>query len=335
MTKIDIKFIANQAGVSPATVSRVLNGSKYVRPELAERVMAVVEKYQYSPNLTARSLVSHKSRLIGIVTPKVSTSFHAELISEIEKSTDGYGYDVIVSNISGCFAQEEKTFQMMRERQVDGVILLHENTAEEMTRLETMFPGPIVLASVRCETADEWSVTIDDYQAAHDATRAILDAGHRAVSGVFSDSYSGGTLRRAGFLAALQEAGLEPVSVLHSDCTVVGGESAARTIFANDSAPHPTAIFFVSDEMAIGALRALRELGRSLPDDVSVVGFDDIEMSGYVTPRLTTIHQPIAQIGQRATQLLMQLLNGETPELRQVVLPHSVVYRDSLHKLSG
>ena len=152
MAAIDIRFIALKAGVSPATVSRVMNGTKKVSPELAARVLETVDRYQYSPNLNARSLVHHRTKLIGIVTPNVSSSFHAALISEIEKALELAGYAVIVSNFSGDPDQEFRTFRMMRERVTDGVILLHENTEAEFMPIRQSFHAPIVLASVQTES---------------------------------------------------------------------------------------------------------------------------------------------------------------------------------------
>ena len=234
MATIDIKFIAAKAGVSPATVSRVLNRTKRVSAELEERVLEVVERYQYLPNLNARSLVHRRTKLIGIVAPKVSGSFHAALITEIEKSVDQYGYDVIVSNISGDPDQELKSFQTMRERQVDGVILLHENTVSEMERIRKYFGGPIVLASVRTESDGDYTVTVDDETASKEATAHLISLGHRRIAGVFSESYSGGTLRRRGFQSALAEAGLVPDLELTADCTIEGGVAAAEKLLQSD-----------------------------------------------------------------------------------------------------
>lgn len=327
MATIDIKFIAAKAGVSPATVSRVLNRTKKVSPELEKRVLEVVERYQYLPNLNARSLVHRRTKLIGIVAPKVSGAFHAALITEIEKSVNQFGYDVIVSNISGDPAQELKSFQTMRERQVDGVILLHENTPAEMERIRKYFWAPIVLASVRTESDDDYSVTIDDETAARDAVQYLISLCHRRISGVFSESYSGGTLRRRGFQSALAEAGLSPELDLTVDCTIDGGVDAADQVLrAGNTA---TAVFFMSDETAIGAIRRFKDAGVRIPEDLSIFSFDDIPYSDYVTPRLSTVRQPVAMIGKRAAEVLLKLVQNEKPAVKQVFIPHSVIIRDS------
>lgn len=327
MAAIDIRFIALKAGVSPATVSRVMNGTKKVSPELAARVLETVDRYQYSPNLNARSLVHHRTKLIGIVTPNVSGSFHAALISEIEKALELAGYAVIVSNFSGDPDQEFRTFRMMRERVTDGVILLHENTEAEFIPIRQSFHAPIVLASVQTESDADYSVSIDDERAAYDAARVIIENGHRRIAGVFSASYSAGTLRKRGFRRALSEAGLGPVLEITASCTLAGGIEAAETIGRSASAP--TAVFFMSDEAAIGAIRKFRDLGIRVPDDLSIVSFDDIPYSDFVTPRLTTVRQPIQRIGSAAAELLLRRIQGEEGMERKVYLPHSLTIRES------
>ena len=213
MDKIDIRFIASQAQVSPATVSRVLNKTKTVSPELRTRVLNTIEKYDYRPNQVARGLINHKTRLIGIVTPKVSNAFHAELISQIEAEADRAHYNVIISNILGNFENEKKTFRIMKDRQVDGIILLHENTPDEMRELEEIVDFPIVLASVRVKDSLLPTVAIDDERAAFEAARYLCQLGHVRIAGVFSDSYSTGTLRRKGFLEGLQSWGIDRNSI--------------------------------------------------------------------------------------------------------------------------
>ena len=184
MDKIDIRFIASQAQVSPATVSRVLNKTKTVSPELRTRVLNTIEKYDYRPNQVARGLINHKTRLIGIVTPKVSNAFHAELISQIEAEADRAHYNVIISNIWEILKMK-KTFRIMKDRQVDGIILLHENTPDEMRELEEI--RRFSNRSGECSVKDSLlpTVAIDDERAAFEAARYLCQLGHVRIA-VFS-----------------------------------------------------------------------------------------------------------------------------------------------------
>ena len=329
MDKIDIRFIASQAQVSPATVSRVLNKTKAVSPELRTRVLNTIEKYDYRPNQVARGLINHKTRLIGIVTPKVSNAFHAELISQIEAEADRARYNVIISNILGNFENEKKTFRIMKDRQVDGIILLHENTPDEMRELEEIADFPIVLASVRVKDSLLPTVAIDDERAAFEAARYLCQLGHVRIAGVFSDSYSTGTLRRKGFLEGLQSWGIDrnSISLYTTECSFGGGIAVATEI--KNQKNLPTAVFFASDEMAIGAINYFQDHGIRVPEDISVFSFDDIELSGFVRPRLSTIHQPIQDIGRKATDLLIKLIDEKPLAQREFLLPHQVIVRDS------
>ena len=329
MSKVDIRFIASQSQVSPATVSRVLNNSKTVSPELRSRVLAVVEKYDFHPNQMARSLISRKSRLIGIVTPKVSNAFHAELISQIEACADRFQYDVIISNIFDDFEKEKKTFRVMRDRQVEGIILLHENSPEEIRILQNIVDIPIVLATVRVKDSELPMVAVDDELAVFEATRYLAQLGHIRIAGVFSDSYSAGTLRKKGFLDCIRNQGLDEseISIYTAECSFSGGKQIAKEILSKE--PVPTAIFFTSDEMAIAAINQFQDSGYKVPNDISVFSFDDIELSSYIRPRLSTIHQPIQEIGIKATELLLALIEGTIISQKQYLLPHQVIVRDS------
>lgn len=327
--QIDIKFIAKKAGVSPATVSRVMNRTKAVSPELKEKVMAVVEQYHYHPNSMARGLILKKSCLIGVMTPNVSNSFHAAMIAAIEEEANRQGYNVIVANVHNDFTRQKQSFQSLCERQVDGIILLHENTKKEMDELQQLSPIPIVLAGIHIPDNPLPSVCIDDRQAAKDAVLHLLKLGHKRIGGIFNDCYSLGVLRKQGYEEALSLYNIpaENKITAFTACTINGGADCARRLFR--CADPPTALFCVSDEIAIGAMDWLNAAGYQIPDDVSVIGFDDVQLSSVFRPRLTTVHQPISEIGKAATVLLMELLDGKQPEHYHILLPYQMIFRDS------
>lgn len=328
MATVDIKFIASRAGVSPATVSRVLNGTKSVSPQLKQQVLSAVDKYDYHPNMMARGLIIRRSNLIGVVTPNVSSYFHARMIASVEQAAAERGYNVIVSNVSGDFKQEREIFRIFRERRVDGVVLMHENTAQELIELMEIAEVPMVLASTNAADCPLPTVGIDDRRAAYDATAYLLRLGHRKLGAIFNDCYSLNVLRRLGFTDALSQYGLVPDAqwMRVGACRIADGERLAAQIFSGSETP--TALFCVSDEQAVGAVNYLLELGYRIPEDVSVVGFDDVELSTVLQPRLTTVRQPIGEIGRRAAEMLLDRLNGGTPP-QSVILPHMLMTRGS------
>lgn len=325
--KVDIKFIAKKAGVSPATVSRVVNRTKKVSPELKKRVMAEIEKYDYHANAMARGLILKKSNLIGVMSPSVSNYFHATIISAIEKQANLLGYNVIIVNVSVDFERQKKGFSSICERQVDGIILLHENTAEEINTLISGNSIPMVLASINVPNCQLPAVGIDDMEASYCAVKHLISLGHRKISGIFGNCFSLEVLRKNGFDKALAEANITECHCVWTGTTIEAGSKATEEIFSQPNPP--TALFCVSDEIAIGAIDKLIDLGYKVPEDISVIGFDDIQLSEFSRPRLTTIHQPINTIGKKSCEMLMKLIKKEEIENSKIILPYQLVIRES------
>lgn len=326
---IDIKFIARKAGVSPATVSRVINQTKPVSEELRQRVMAQVEQYGYRPNFMARSLIRGKSSLIGVIAPNVSDIFHAKIISSIEQRANQFGHNVIVSNIYTDFDKQRRSFEIMRERRVDGIILLHENSPEQMEAVQHLIQVPLVLASVNVPGSALPAVGIDDELAAYDAVSYLIRLGHRRIAGVFAEGYTLDVLRRNGYLRALEDQGV-PVREEYLYSTTYGmeqGEEAMEHLFRCKEPP--TAVFCISDELAIGGLNYLLDRGYRLPDDVSIFGFDDINLASAVRPKLSTIRQPIEEIGRQAAEMLVTMIDAKPLAERRTIFPHRLIIRDS------
>lgn len=328
MSSVDIRFIASCAGVSPATVSRVLNGTKLVSPALREKVLHEVEKYGYRPNMMARGLIIRRSNLIGVITPNVSGYFHAKVIGSVEEVAAKHGYNVIVSNVSTDFAREKESFRIFAERRVDGIILMHENSPQELQELMQIAEVPIVMASANAPNYPLPTVGIDDRLAAYDAAAFLLRLGHRKIGAILNDCYSLNTLRREGLSEAMHEFNtqLDERWVRIGECRIADGERLASQIFSGSEIP--TALFCVSDEQAVGAINYLLEHGFHVPNDISIVGFDDVELSMVSRPKLTTVRQPISDIGRAAAQNLLDRLAGKAPPDREI-LPHMLVVRGS------
>ena len=341
----NIKMIARKAGVSISTVSRVMNGSKPVSPDLQKRVYDAVKQMNYKPNSIARSLILNKTNLIGVVVPDVSNSFHAQLLSGIEEYTAQANYGVIICNVYRNLKKQQKYFNLMIERHVDGIILLHENTIEELTSFQKISPIPLILASVPLEVPNIPFVGIDEVSAAYDAVSHLIAKGHRDIGLIYGDCTALGILRKEGYLKALKDNQI-PVReelLIQCPCSVEFGYHAMEQILQLKL--HPTAVFCVSDDMAVGALDCTLDKGLSVPDDISFVGFDDIELSQVVRPKLTTIHQPIKEIGRESARLLIDIIENKSKSAAKqdgnvllseqdsrIMLKHSLVERETVKK---
>lgn len=339
----NIKMIARKAGVSISTVSRVMNGSKPVSEDLQKRVLDAVKQMNYKPNSIARSLILNKTNLIGVVVPDVSNSFHAQLLSGIESYAAQEDYGVIICNVYRNWDKQQKYFNLMTERHVDGIILLHDNTLEEISNFQKICSTPLVFASVPVKGASIPFVGIDEIQAAYDAVSHLISKGHENIGLIFGECYALGELRKEGYCRALEDHGirLREAVMVHRPSGVEYGYQAMEQLLDLDD--HPTAVFCVSDEMAVGALDCVLDRGLKVPDDVSLIGFDDIDLSQVVRPKLTTVHQPIYDIGREAARLLIGLIENkgkadsksetgrpDAEVLSRIILSHSLVERETV-----
>jgi LacI family transcriptional regulator len=342
----NIKIIARKAGVSISTVSRVMNGSKPVSPELQKRVYDAVKQMNYKPNSIARSLILNKTNLIGVVVPDVSNSFHSQLLSGIEEYATQADYGVIICNVYRKLNRQQKYFNLMQERHVDGIILLHENTAEEISEFQKTSSIPLVSASVQVEGSDIPFVGIDETAAAYDAVSYLIAKDHREIGLLYGEGNALGTLRREGYIKALKdkEIPFKEENMIQCPCSVEHGYQSMEELLSRES--YPSAVFCVSDEIAVGAMDCALDRGLKVPENISFIGFDDIEISQVVRPKLTTIHQPIKEIGREAARLLIEIIgrNGkaasknesaekENELLSRIILKHSLMERETVgHK---
>lgn len=344
----NIKIIARKAGVSISTVSRVMNGSKPVSPELHQRVMDVVEQMNYKPNSIARSLILNKTNLIGVVVPDVSNAFQAQLLKGIEGYAARANYDVIICNVYKDLNKQRKYFNIMLDRHVDGIILLHEASKEELEKFFQRSTIPLLLSSVQVEDVSIPFVGIDEEKAGYDAASYLIARGHRSIGLIYGEGRALGTLRREGYMRALQENDL-PVAqelMVQGVCSTASGYQGMRELLKLPS--RPTAVFCVSDEMAIGALDCTLDQGLSVPEDISIMGFDDIDLSQVVRPKLSTVHQPIEKMGIESAKLLIKLIDANAkgglkgnikPGIQEnpprIILPHGITERQTVIQIKS
>jgi LacI family transcriptional regulator, repressor for deo operon, udp, cdd, tsx, nupC, and nupG len=317
-----IKDIAARLGVSPATVSRALSGSGLVAEPTLSRIREAARALNYRPNVSARNLRTRRSMAVLMVVRDVGNPFYLEILKGVEATAREAGYSVLMGNTENDPEREIEYFDMLRDGHADGMILMTGKLPWKPDQYAERLAGlPVVVALEMIQNSGLPHVQIDNAVAARDAVRHLISLGHKRIAhicGPIPEIMS--VRRREGYRIAMAEAGFEipagyePVG----DYLLRSGETLCRQLF--DLPSPPTAIFVANDEMAYGAIHELRRLGRDVPGDVSVVGFDDLYLSEAFYPPLTTVSQPRTEIGQQAMKLLLRTfaggnLAGETMEL--------------------
>jgi LacI family repressor for deo operon, udp, cdd, tsx, nupC, and nupG len=326
-----IQDVARSAGVSTATVSRVLSAPERVTEATRARVLEAVEHLGYAPNMAAKVLRTLRTEKILVTVPDISNPFFSQVIRGVEEAATAAGYSVLLGDTRHEPAREEQYAGMLRRKEADGLIFLGHRLPEAAADMVAAqgARAPIVNG---CEYSPELRVSsahIDNAQAAAQAMDHLYGLGHRRVgviTGPLGSPLSRDRLAGAEAAAARHGRAAE-LSVVTGDFSIEAGVEQASALL--DRRPAPTAIFCFSDEMAMGALSALRRRGLSCPQDVSLVGFDGIRFAAFLDPALTTVSQPMEQIGHEVVGLLLEILRGQAGAPRHVTLPHELVVRGS------
>lgn len=323
-----ISAVAAHAGVSIATVSRVLNASKPVSAETRERVETAVAALGYRANALARSLMRGESRLLLVLVPDFANPFYSEIVKGVESVARRGGYGIVLSGTSDTVSRDSQSLDALYNRLADGVISLA-NFQQMQPLLQEIPDLPWVSCSEFVPDSGLPHASIDHQQAAIDAVQYLINRGRRRIALLGADeSFLWARQRHAGYEQALRRAGIEldPQLVRIARGTDYSfGMEAAGALLALESPPD--ALFAVSDTLAIGAIKAFRRAGRRVPDDIAVVGFDNIPLSQVFEPALTTIAQPMFELGAAAAELLLEQLAGGLPQSR--TLQHALVVRES------
>jgi LacI family transcriptional regulator len=326
-----IKDVARLAGVSFATVSRVVNDSKPVNEPTRERVRQAIDALNYVPNSLARGLQTQESRTLGMILPEIGSSGAAQILQGAEDAARAAGFSMMLMNTAAAVRRELESLSMLLERQVDGAIWVAARfTPEHATWLER-HALPIVALAQDFHAYGVPSVLVDNHGAAQEATEFILGRGHRRVAMIAADptDLAVGRDRRLGYEAALRAHGLDVAPELVVDADVSSQESGYAAMARLDRHA-PTAVLAASDLLAMGAMRYQLERGRSIPGDVSIMGFDDLDVASHPAMRLTTVAFDFVELGALATRTLIEAIErpGATPEARRV--PHRLIVRDSV-----
>jgi LacI family transcriptional regulator, galactose operon repressor len=327
---VTIRDVAREARVSVATVSRVFNGGGPVREETSRRIRDVAAALRYVPHAGARSLITSRTSTIGVLLPDLYGEFFSEVIRGIDIAARRTGYHIIVSNSHHDKSEIESAMRAMRGR-VDGVIVMSPDIDAQTLMANLPHAHPVVLLNCNIRGAAFDSVNIDNTRGARAIVQHLISHGHRHIAIITGAPRNvDGHERLLGYRAALRAASIErnPRYEARGEFTEDSGYKAARALL--ETRPRPTAIFAANDSMAIGALSALREAGIAVPDDMAVAGFDDITIAHYLNPPLTSVHVPIAELGERAMAKLIAALRDKDRHVpRQDLLGTTLVIRSS------
>ncbi|ACC76412.1 LacI family DNA-binding transcriptional regulator [Paraburkholderia sp. EG287A] len=331
--KVRIEEVARMAEVSPATVSRVLNHPEIVRSALREKVQKAIEALAYKPDNAARALMSRKTRTVGIVVPTLRTSIFAEGIEALQTRLSERNYTLLIAASQYDSDRELQEVRTLTDRGVDGIVLVGNTHLPETYEAVRRSGIPFLTTYVSDSRDDVPAIGIDNESATYDMTRYLLGLGHREF-GIIANTQTSSDRSRArvvGIRRALKDAGiaLDTSRIIKANYSVMHGRAGLRELLLRD--PTITAIICTTDTLAIGALAEAREMGLRVPQDLSITGFDDIELAAQLEPPLTTISMPAGEIGQAAADHLLNAIDG-IPIPLSMALPYRLVVRASTAK---
>ena len=332
--RVSIKDIAEAAGVSHSTVSRALSDSSLVKVETKARIQRLAQEMGYSPDAIARSLVTQRTHTVGVVVTTITDPFVAEVVQGIEDTAQAEDYSVILASSSSEPERELAAVEMLRAKRVDCVIVTSSRVGALYLEHLERIGVPVVLINNHNRQSGRYtfSVSVDNQHGGHLATVHLVERGHRRIGYISGPAdHSDDVERLAGYRQALGEAGIpvDPTLILSGNGRLDGGERALDTLVG--LVEPPTAVFCYNDMTAIGLISAARRAGLSVPEDLAVVGFDDIPLAVHVYPPLTTIAQPQRDMGRQAMNMALALMavDDSTTPFSDIVVKGRLVVRES------
>lgn len=331
-----IKEVAKLAGVSIATVSRYVNSPDQVHTKSARRVAQAIQATGYSPNNLARNFRIGKTQKIMVVIPSIGLPFFEPILRGIRRVADSVGYHILVMETDYNHHQYDNFSKMIMTKQTDGIILLSTLSPFQDTNLRDSDTHPPIILGLENVSPDLESfpcVRIDNKLAAREATEFLINIGHKKIAFMYGMPDANSVItkpREAGFREAMAAANIcvNEDWLVDGQLCLRGGRQAARELLSK--AELPTAIFCANDDMALGALHEFKQAGLRIPEDISVVGFDDITFAEISDPPLTTVAQPAQEIGERSMQRLLLAIKGDKASINTEVIPHRLVVRKSV-----
>ncbi len=324
-----IADVAHRAGVSTATVSRVLSGAAPAREATRTRVLEAAEALGYRPSGLGRALKRRATLTIGLLVTDIGNPFFPQIVRAVEDEAHARGYGVVLGNASDDPDRELAYIDLLLDRRVDGLIVASSRATRRHADRLAAARMPVVLLNSEAPAAGLHGLATDHRAGARLAVEHLLALGHRRIVhiGAADALAAAAAPRREGLRGGMAAAGLDPDSliVVTSDGTVEGGARAAAAMLRGDT--RPTAVACYNDLVAIGVLRTLRQAGVAIPGEMSVVGFDDIELAAWTDPPLTTVRQPTGELGRRAVERIASALSGTAPAPSLEILAPSLVVR--------
>jgi len=323
--------VAKTAGVSTATVSRVINNHSYVHKDTKEKILNTIRELNYSPSYLAQRMRAQKTKSFAVLIPDFTNIYYSQLLNSVEMEARKNGYLSVVCTTEIDFEREKEYIYDLIKRQVDGIILCwYRGVEENKTFLKEIIKKVAVLIMDQpAHGLPISSVYADGYTGIKQIINYLVQKGHRRIALIRSLSRNSSTENRVnGYIAGMRENHINFSDdwITESDYTIEGGYEGAKRILNEDRF---TAIVAVDDLMAIGAMQFVKECGYSIPGDISITGFDDIPLASLVTPKLTTLAQPVQKIALSATRLLIKKMENRKSKSREVVYPPTLVVRES------
>lgn len=320
-----IKDVAKEAGVSVATVSRVLNNNGYVNEDTRKKVANAIHKLNYKPNAVARSLFKKQSKMIGLIVPDITNPFFPQLARAVEDVTSQAGYTLVLCNSDGDIYKEHQYMDVLKQNYVDGFIIVTSTLKAE--HIEGI--GVPIVALDRSIHHSTPTVCVDNYEGARAATRYLLNRGCNKIAHVRGPhNVQNADDRCRGYLDEVQDLfWFHQGLIVNGEYTIEKTKQAMKTLLT--IYPDIDGVFAGNDLMGIGVLKAAEELGKKVPEDLSVIGFDGIELSEITTPELTTMSQPIYEMGSTAAKMLLGIIEGNPLPQSHYIFPVKLIERKS------
>lgn len=333
--KVKIVDVAKEANVSVATVSRVVNNIPLVNEETKERVLEAIKKTGYKPNAIARSLKIQKTNTLGIMIPDITNPFYTEMVRGAEDVSGIYNYNIILSNTDFDTEKEMNSLDVLVEKQCDGIIYVGKNLSPEIRDALIDAPSEIVLGCVPDDDNELSSVLVDNEQATYDLASECIRLGHEK-SAVFYDELRDGYIiqkRLDGLKRAYadKKLKLDEDLIYYGTQSVIGGYHMMEEALA--SGKEFTNVYCFNDQIALGAMRAAEDNGRLVPDEISICGFNNFWIAEWTRPEITTVAQPMYDIGAIATRMLIKMCEKEEKETKSVFVPYELLMRNSVKKI--
>ncbi|WP_044470754.1 substrate-binding domain-containing protein [Mannheimia massilioguelmaensis] len=325
-----MKDIARLAKVSTSTVSHVMNNTRFVSDEIREKVLRVVADLNYTPSALARSLKVKETKTIGMLVTATNNPFFGEVMTGVEHYCEKHQYNLIVATTDGDEERLQRHLQMMLQKQVDGLLLMCADTRFQASS-HLNIPLPMVIMDWWYTDLNADKIFEDSALGGYLATKALIDAGHRhigIITGGLKKSLAQDRLK--GYLNALEEAKIAVNSnwIIDSHFDFEGGFNGMNQLL--NKKPYPSAVFACSDTIAVGAYRAIWQKGLRIPEDISIIGYDDIELASYLSPPLSTISQPKQELGKLAIETLLERINNKNADYKKIILKPELINRSSI-----